>query len=526
MDIIFQNVKMYDGTGKNPGKICDVGVTGDKISAIGDLKNAEADRRIDCTGLTMIPGMIDVHTHSDLAMYKDPERAMALKQGITTEITSACGIGIIPLSGALRDEYVGQLEGLTGIVPPEADLSSVAAYFDTIPNTGVNVAVQISHSPLRTAAGGTTKDVPLTDEMWKKMEKLEREAFEQGAVSISTGLSYFPAAFCDYDEFVKLAKVANDYDAPFSVHRRDTFRAPIPGFNSNTEVLNVARDSGCKMVYSHFRTGPWDPGRHVEQCEPIERGIKEGLRISADFYPYDNGCTYLVTMFPFSWMQGGRDGLIENLNDPEKFDWFVKRMENNFHHGINGVFTYCPNHPEYLGKTFQEAAGIEGVTPEYLIAMMLRDEHLAVANVGGTEASKKVNATLCDDFAYFMTKPYYNVGSDTIPSHTFPHPRSYGAFAKVLRIALDHNIDMARFAECTSGSAAKLYNMKNRGEIREGYYADIAIFDEKTVNPKSTFAIPHQYAEGMKYVVVNGKLAVDNGELTGVRSGRPIRRGE
>lgn len=524
MDIIFKNVKMYDGTGKNPGKICDVGVENDKIAAVGNLENAEAARVIDCTGLTMIPGMIDVHTHSDFAMFNDSQRGMALMQGITTEIISACGIGCVPLSGSVLKEYVDNMEGLTGKVPEGADVSSVDGYFKSLPKTGVNVAMQIAHSPLRAKAAGHTKDCVMTPEMWKKFEKYEREAFEQGAVSISTGMSYFPAAFCETDELVKMAKVAAEYDAPFSVHQRNILRKPIPGFNSFDEIVGVARESGCHMVFSHYRTGPWCPGLHEAVCAPLEKALSEGLRVSADFYPYDNGCTYLLGYLPFDLMTGGAEELLAKLRDPREFEAIATRLDEMYPHGIGGIFTYCPNHPQYLGGSFMDIAAREGTTAPRLVLKVLRDDNLAAANVGGTPESKEMNDILNKDFAYFLTKEYYNVGSDTIPSHTFPHPRSYGAFAKALRIALDNAIGLDRFAAATAGKSAEIYHIKNRGIIAVGNFADLAIFSESEINATATFENPRRYAVGMKYVTVNGKLAVDGGTLSGEKAGVGIRR--
>lgn len=524
MELIFKNVKVTDGTGANPPRICDVGVEKGKIAAVGDLSGIEAGRVIDCTGLSMIPGMTDVHTHSDFAMFNDPQREMAIRQGITTEIISACGIGCIPLTGSVLEEYSTLMSGITGPVPAGCDVSSVDGYLNSLPKTGVNVAVQIAHSPLRAKAAGHTRDCPLTDEMWSKIEKYEREAFEQGAVSISTGLSYFPAAFCETDEFVRLAKVAASYCAPFSVHRRGILRKYNPDFVSVNEVVDVARESGCHMVVSHYRTFPRNAGEHEKVCAPLEKALSEGLKISADFYPYDVSCTYLLDYLPFDAMIGGTQGILDILGDKDRFEALLKRMEESKPNGFDGIFSYCPNHPQYLGGTFREIAKREGISVQRLVLNVLRDDKLGAANISGTPSSKEINDRLNEDFAYYMTKDYYNVGSDTIPAHVFPHPRAYGAFAKALRIALDKKVPMERFAAATAGKSAEVYGIKNRGKILEGYFADLAVFDEKEINPVSTCENPTAFAVGMKYVTVNGKLELDNGVLTGVRAGKAIRR--
>ena len=525
MQIIFENVTMYDGTGKNPGKLCDVGVDGERIAAIGDLKAAEAEKRIDCTGLSMFPGMIDVHTHSDLAMFNDSHRDMAVSQGITTEIVSACGIGLVPMKPELQKEYVKLMEALTGPIPENGRFESVDAYFETMPKTGVNVAMQLAHSPLRAAAAGSMKDTPLTDDMWKIMEKLEREAFEQGAVSISTGMSYFPATFCETSELVKMCKVAKDYDAPLSVHQRSTLRKPDPTFNSVEEVLTVARESGAKLVYSHYRTGPWNPGLHEAVCEPIERGHREGLQIFADFYPYDYGCSYAPMTFPIYAMDGGYDGLMGLLNDPVRHEALAREMESQTLGRLNGVFIHCPKHPELLGRSYQDVAKEYGTSPERLILRILQEEDLKVANIGGTGTPKEVMDTLDEDFAYYLTKDYYAVGSDTIPCHELPHPRCYGAFARIFEIARKHNVPLEIVANRTSGNGAELYKLKDRGIIKVGNFADLMIFDADTIASRATFENPRQFATGVKYVTVNGKFAMEDGKLTGVTAGRALRRG-
>lgn len=524
-DLLFQNVKMFDGSGKDAGKCCDVAVSGDKIAAVGDIPATAAQKVIDCTGLCMIPGMIDVHTHSDFALFTAPGREAALMQGVTTEIISACGIGPVPLSGREKKEYLGLMAGIFGDVPTQVDTRSLDAYFRSLPPTGVNVAAQVGHSPLRTAALGTTADVPFTPEAAERMTSLARQAFEEGAVSVSTGMSYFPAAFCDYAELLGLAKAAAEYDAPMTVHRRDEFRRPMPGFDSREEVLSLARDSGAKLVFSHFRTGSTTAGHPETVCDWLEKGIADGLRVYADFYPYACGSTTLVHFLPFYAMQGGYDGILSFLRNPQKFEALVRRMQGYNRGNMGELLAYCPPHPEYLGMTINEIAAARGVEPERAAAELLRDSRLHGCCVGGTGTTPEINEVLNRDFAYFMTRPYYNVGSDTITSNPWPHPRSYGAFAKALRIALDCGTGLSAFAACTAGNAAKLYNLKNRGIIREGYFADLCVFDEKAVGPKSEYRAPKQYAEGVKFVTVNGKLAVSDGKITGARAGCPLRRG-
>lgn len=523
-DLILTCVNAFDETGRVTRDPCDIGVVGDRIVGVGDLSASDAARRIDCRGLTALPGFIDVHTHADFEMFRHPARDMAVSQGVTTEIISACGIGAVPLCGDTLRDYNRLMHSLMGDVPEQADFSSVNGFFGSMPETGVNVAMQLAHSPLRIAVTGGVRDVALNDDAWKKLEKLEREAFEQGAVSLSTGMSYYPATFSDTEELVRMCRIAREYQAPLSVHQRSEFRSPDAVFDSKREILQIARQSGASLVFSHYRTYPGIDGCHVERCEIIEEGIAEGLSLFADFYPYAWGCSYAPISFPMWAMDGGYGGLLGVLKDPSTRARLSAELEERTGGRWDGMFSHAQGHPELLGRLFSEVASETKETRVELILRLLEACDLSLADVGGREVDPGTDLRLKQDFAYFMQRPYYSVGSDTLPMQDFPHPRSYGAFAEAVNIAVTHGVPMPDLARATSGLAARLYQLRDRGRIAPGYFADLVVFDPKTVRATATYTDPKRFCEGVPYVTVNGRLAKDGGKLTGVRSGRPLRR--
>lgn len=319
IDLKFKHVLMFDGISGHAGRICDVGIKKQRIALIGNLSDVCAKKIIDCEGLCMIPGMIDVHTHSDLNYFVNPTRSMAIQQGVTTEICSACGIGIIPLKGDLLKSYHKSMSSILGELPEGLNAIDLNHFLDCLPATSTNVAFQIAHSPLRIAATDGQHVGYLSEEMRKRIEALEREAFEQGCVSISTGLGYYPALLCDTEELFLLGKIASEYGVPFTFHQRNSDSISHKYSSPLQEVINVARSSRCHVVLSHYRTFAGNCGHADEICTPIEKALGDGLRVSADFYPYEIGCTCAVSILPFSWLQNGPDFIIEQLHDDKSF---------------------------------------------------------------------------------------------------------------------------------------------------------------------------------------------------------------
>ncbi len=519
-DVIIRGGLIHDGSGKAPEK-ADVVIRGDRIALIGRADGLEADTVIEAGGKAVLPGMIDVHTHTDLRMLTHPDRREALCQGVTTEITGACGIGLFPLTRR-REEYLPTMRGILGDEP--RGFASCAAYLEALPPTGTNVAAQVSHSPLRMEAAGCGNR-PLDPEEKRTLEALAREAFEEGAVGLSTGLAYYPAAFGDTEEVAALCRVAARFDAPVAVHQRTAFREPRPGFDPREEVLEFARRSGARLQFSHYRTAPGTAGETDRLLAPIRRGLREGLRLTADFYPYPVGAGYAAVYLPMWAMEGGFSRTMEILRQPACRERLIRDMKRNNPLLENGVVLHAPKHPEYLGLSWREIAARRGVSVPDMLLDLLAEEELDLAYRLETGFDPEKLERLDLDFVTLLREPFYMLGSDTLPGHTLPHPRSFGAFARMLGLAVKYGMDLSLFAQRTAALPARLYALRDRGMIREGAYADLIVFSPENVRSPASFEDPMRPARGMDAVLVNGRAAVLNGTPTGAAAGRPLRRG-
>ena len=521
LDKVLLNGKIHDGSG-SPPYAADIGIKGDRIACIGHLKDAPAAEKTDIRGKNVLPGMIDVHTHTDIQFINAPDRSEALLQGITTEVTGACGIGVFPLTDG-AGEYLPTMRAILG--DEIHAYKSCAAYFDAVPASGTNIAVQVSHSPLRMEAAGCA-DRPLTGKETERMRALAQEAFEEGACGMSTGLSYYPAAFGGTDEAAALCGVAAEFDAPVSVHQRSVFRTPYPGFDPREEVLEFARRSGARLQYSHYRTTPETVGRTDELLEPIRRGLKEGLRITADFYPYPVGAGYTAVMLPMWVMADGFGESMRKLKDPANKERILRAIRDDDQGLIDSVVTHCPNTPEFLGLSYRQISDETGMSVPEVIFRLLTDNDLDVGYRKNTDFDPGIMQRQELDFITCLREPYYMLGSDTLPGQMKPHPRCYGAFARMLRLSEKHGLDLALFADRVCRLPAGLLGIRDRGVIREGAYADLCVFAPGRVAERSTFDDPRQTAVGMDLVLVNGQTAVRDGKATGIRAGKKLRRGK
>ena len=516
-DLLITGGTVYDGLGGLPLR-ADVAVERDRIAALGNLTACEAEERVDASGMAVMPGFVDVHTHSDWALIRKPERAEALCQGITTEIAGACGIGLFPLN---HSDYGRVMAGIFGSVPEL--FPSWSAYLDSLPATGVNAAVHLAHSPLRCAFCGF-RDQPLP---LNRAQDLARIELEEGACAFSTGLAYYPASFGDTEEVAALCRVAAEFDAPVCVHQRTALREGIRSFNPREEVLEFARRSGARIHFSHYRTGLKNAGCLEALLEPIERGIAEGLRVTADFYPYPVGAGYAAVNLPMPAMEGGYACIMERLRDPV---WKKRILDIWKLHPerllAESVVLHAPKHPEYRNRSYRQIARMRGQEIPEMLLDLLAEEELQVAFRPEAEAAFDLPGELERDFSELMRKPYYMFGSDTLPGYDFPHPRSYGTFARLLRLAFRNGVALSDFARNASARPCALFGLRGRGVIAEKNFADLCVFRHEEVTDAAAFADPCRTASGMRLVVVNGKIAVRNGKPTGILAGRPLRRGE
>jgi len=515
-DLIISGGQICDGSGGKPF-IADIGIAGKEIAAVGNLSEADTKERFDASGLTVMPGFIDVHTHSDMALFLDPDRTAPLCQGITTEITGACGLGLFPLPD---DRWCELMAGIYGC--KARSFRSCAEYLAALPPTGVNAAVQLAHSPLRFSLCGM-EDILLPR---RKAAELVRQAFEEGACGFSTGLAYFPAAFDDTDTVAELCRTAKDFGVVLSVHQRTAFRGDPGKFDSKEEVLEFARKSGIAVQYSHYRTTPATAGQTRTILEYIERGRAEGLDVTADFYPYPVGAGYAAVNLPFSVMNGTLPEILNKIRKPQVYTAILEKWRSDPKFALKCVLLHAPRHPDYIGKTYAELADLEKKDiPQFLLDLLI-SEKLEAAYRLETGFSQESLELLELDFLELLKQPWYMLGSDTLPGHQLVHPRSFGAFARMLAIAVRHGFPPETFANRAAGLPAERFHLAGRGFIREHYFADLCVFDPEKVRDTATFEMPVQTAQGMKLVTVNGKIALRDGKTTGIRSGMPLRRGQ
>ena len=515
-DLVIAGGRICDGTGAKPFR-ADLGIKGRMIEAVGDLAEAETSERFDASGMTVMPGFIDVHTHSDMILLQSPDRASALCQGITTEITGACGLGLFPL----HNEGWGRI--MTGIYGGRTRaFRSCAEYLDALPPTGVNVAVQLAHSPLRYSLCRMA-DFPLPR---RKAAELVRQAFEEGACGFSTGLAYFPAAFDDTETVAELCRAVKDYSVPLSVHQRSALRHELKGFDPREEVLEFARSSGIAVQYSHYRTTPATAGRTAELLEYIERGRAEGLKVCADFYPYPVGAGYAAVNLPFSVMDGSLTEILNRIRTPSVYRSILRQWRSDPKFATRCVLLHAPHHVKYPGRTYSELAKSEDKDiPQFLLDLLIA-EKLEVAFRLECNFTEESLRQLELDFLELLKQPYFMLGSDTLPGHQLVHPRSFGAFPRMLGIAVRHGFPLETFANRAAGLPAAQYQLAGRGIIRKNNYADLCVFRPEEVRDDATFEQPFRPAQGMRLVVVNGAVALRDGKITGTRNGMALRRNQ
>ena len=515
-DLVLKNGWIIDGSG-GPPFLADVGILDTMIAGLGRFQDAQARQVLDISGLYLAPGFIDAHVHGDLMLLADPIHLPALKQGVTTYIIGQDGTSFAPGSAETiryMRRYSAGFNGNPDDVPTE--WSSVAEYLDRFDRrTAINVAYLIPNGNLRLEVIGHDPR-PATDDELRAMQRLVREGMDAGAVGVSTGLDYIPSRYADAREIAALCEAMAKDDGVYVTHMRGYGRrAPI----GMQEVYEIIERSGVAGHISHYN-GPADILLPL-----IDQGRARGQDLTYDTYPYQAGSTILGMVALPPWVQeGGVDPTLERLSTPAirqrlRDEWFAGPLP----YTLDQMTLTMVANPEWRwaeGMLVTEAAKQAGLTPGDFVVDVLAASGMAVGifNFPGDRTDEDIRAIL--------RHPAHMAGSDGIFIGSFPHPRGCGAFARYLGRHTRELGDWSWGEAIThlSTHAARRYRLHDRGFIRPGYVADIAVFDPVEVRDLSTYAQGRALAQGVKHVLVNGTLALENGEPTGATPGRALRR--
>jgi N-acyl-D-amino-acid deacylase len=526
-DLLFHGGTVVDGSGR-PGFRADVAVEGGKIVALGGLEETQAVERLDISGLAICPGFIDMHGHSDTTLLVDRRGLSKVHQGVTTEVTGNCGFSPAPLTDESTADVI-RLHGSFGSVVSELlpwDWRSFRDYLAHLESDGlgINIVPLAGHSPIRTAAMGFDRRPP-TDEELARMKRLLAEAMDDGAWGMSTGLIYPPSSFSDTDELVALAEVAAERGGFYFSHIRGEGASLL---RAVAEACEIGERSKLPIQIAHHKaSGQPYWGRTRESLQMIDWANERGLDVAFDVYPYTAASTSLTSMIPAWAHEGGRSRLLERLRDPSERARLAAEgpaLAREYEQTLVAMVRGEAN-KSCEGLTLAEIAERRGVPPSEALFDLLLEEDANVSAIFFTMDEPDVRRVL--------SHPRAMVGSDGLAvapdgplAEGKPHPRFYGTFPRVLgHYARDEGLfSQEQAVYKMTGRPAERLGLKAKGRLAPGFDADLVIYDPAAVNERGTYQDPHRFPVGLPHVVVNGVLAVRDGQHTGALPGRVLRR--
>lgn len=521
-DLLITGGSIFDGSG-NPGIDGDVAIKRDMIVKIErHIDKRTARQVIDASGYAVTPGFIDPHSHTDFELLVNPKAESKIRQGITTEIGGNCGFSLFPPSDVNRS-YLKKKYDIA------MDWENVTEFFDLLTRRGIalNYGSLIGHSDLRGNVMGSA-DRPPTPEELDKMKVLLEEHLEAGVFGLSSGLIYTPGCFAHMDELIELCRIVAIHNGVYSTHMRDEGDKILEAVE---EAIGIAKESKVSLQISHLKMAyprNW-PKVHaiLSRISEVER---ENIKILADRYPYVATSTLLSVFIPPWLKQGTTEEYIDRLKDPslrpQIYDYIQKQEERiGSWDSIRISSVLTEDNKQFIGKSILKTALELQKDPADLIIDLLIEEEDQV---------EMINFSLNEDnFRQIILHPLVVIGSDGWALSPYgslaegkPHPRSYGTFPRMLgRYVREEKIMTLGEAiqKMTSLTASK-FGLKWRGWLREGFYADIVIFDPEKVIDRATWEEPHQYPEGIHYVIVNGQVVIDRGNHKGLLPGRVLKK--
>ena len=528
-DSVITNGRIMDGTG-SPWYSGDVGIRGGKIAAIGNLASAERARTIDAHGQVVAPGFIDMLGQSELTILVDPRLPSKIYQGITTEITGE-GESVAPLNDAMLHADQEQYDHYH----LHPDWRTFREYFARLEKQGIgiNVADYVGATSVRRMVLGD-KDVQPTPAQLDQMKQLVRLAMLDGAVGVSTSLQYAPAPYAKTDELIALAAEASKFGGIYATHMRNEGSALLPAID---EAVRIGREAHIPVEIWHFKVAGKPNWGHIsEAIAKINAARAEGIDVTADTYAYTAWFNDFSAFIPPWAHDGGNGRLIERLKDPAtrarlRNDMLTPstQWDNEWQEipGPEAVLIGVVHNPQLLplqGKTVAEIAKLWNKDPmDALFDFLIEDHALTSVAVFGMSEP---------DVSLALQQPWVSIDNDSsgtspegILGQEHPHPRAYGTFPRILRkyVREEHKLTLEDAIRKFSALPAQRLRLEGRGLLRVGMWADITIFDPATIRDVATFDNPNQLSQGMDYVLVNGVPVIDQGKMTGARSGKVLR---
>jgi dihydroorotase/N-acyl-D-amino-acid deacylase len=527
-DLLIIDGRILDGSG-SPWFEGSVAIKDGRVAAIGRLPNATAGRVIDARGLTVAPGFIDLHSHSDFTLLVDGKAESKIRQGVTTEIlgeSDSAG----PILGPAVPEFDKEMApyGLT------RDWTTLGEYFARVQRQGtsVNIASYVGSGQVRMDVMGNVDRPPTGDEM-AKMKDLVDQAMREGALGLASGLIYPPNSFATTDELIELAKVAARYGGIYTSHIRGEGNHWKQAID---EAIEISEKAHLPVHVLHLKIdGQANWGKMAQQVSEIQAARDRGVDITANQYPYIASMTGLEMCIPPKYLEGTSEQVVERLKSPKVRTEIRQAIANGLPgwqadevksvggwHGVLVASLQKPEDKRYEGKRMDEVA--EEMRKDPLDALC----DLLISEGGSAEA---IYFSMSEsDVELAMKQPWVGVGSDGIavsPAMTFmgkPHPRFYGTFPRVLGVYVREKkvLTLPDAVRKMTSFPAQVTGLMDRGLLRPGMAADITIFDPKTVSDKATFQAPLQYPVEIPYVVVNGVVVIDQGQHTGAKPGRVL----
>jgi N-acyl-D-aspartate/D-glutamate deacylase len=526
-DILIKGAKVVDGTGELAW-YGDVAIKNGRFVSIDPRIEGVAKHEIMANGLTLAPGFIDLHTHSDVILLTEPQTDIKLRQGVTLDVIGNCGVSLAPLNQRSSEAVIEYTRGLTFPDAPPADWLTFDEFGNRLerPGLAMDTASMIGHGSLRAAVIGLHDTAPTSAQM-SEMKNMLAQAMDEGALGFSTGLVLIPGCYADTNELIELSSVVAEKDGIHVSHVRNEAQYVLSAVD---ELIQISRNSKVPVHVSHMKVSGMKNWPLADRLvEMLESARAEGVDITCDVYPYQALCMSMLALLPPWVREGGIPEIIPRLKDPVERDRIISQLkeglpgweniyENSGWDKITVAMVQSAEQKSMEGKTVAQLADEKSQDPFKFALDLLATENGAVRMFAETMSE--------ENLIRFLSLPFTMIGSDGNPTGSKPHPRVYGTFPRVLRRYVRElgSLTLEEAIKKMTWLPAQRLGLRDLGAIKTGFRANAVLFDSETFADRATYENPRQFPQGLAAVIVNGEMVIDGSDYTGARPGEFIRK--